>query len=174
MCVCVHAQLLSHVQLFATPWGTKEELPFAPVRLLYPWNFPGKNAGAGCHFLLQGVFLMQGQICVVYVSCTDRQIHTTEPPGKYILNLWWACSNGDESACNAGDMGSVPGLGRSPGGGYSNQLQYSHLENPHGQGTWRATVHGSQRVGHDWATKHTYTMLVTKWWNKLFPQLLVI
>ena len=60
VCVCVHAQLLSHVQLFATPWGAKKELPFAPVRLLYPWNFPGKNAGAGCHFLLQGVFLMQG------------------------------------------------------------------------------------------------------------------
>ena len=36
-------------------------------------------------------------------------------------------------ACNAGDSGSIPGLGRSPGGGHCNPLQYSCLENPHGQ-----------------------------------------
>ena len=38
-----------------------------------------------------------------------------------------------ESACNAGDLGSIPGLGRSPGGGHGNQLHYSCQENPHGQ-----------------------------------------
>ena len=46
---------------------------------------------------------------------------------------------------NAGetrDMGSVPGSGRSPGGGNSNPLQYSWLENPMDIGTWWATVHG--------------------------------
>ena len=37
------------------------------------------------------------------------------------------------SACNAGDLGSIPGLGRSPGGGHGNPLRYSCLENPHGQ-----------------------------------------
>ena len=42
-------------------------------------------------------------------------------------------SAGKESACNAGDLGLIPGLGRSPGGGHSNPLQYSGLENPHGQ-----------------------------------------
>ena len=42
-------------------------------------------------------------------------------------------SDSKESACNAGDLGSVPGLGRSPGGGHSNPLQYSWLENSHGQ-----------------------------------------
>ena len=42
-------------------------------------------------------------------------------------------SDGKESACNVGNMGSIPGLGRSPGGGYGNPLQYSCLENPHGQ-----------------------------------------
>ena len=45
-------------------------------------------------------------------------------------------------ACNAGDLGSIPGLGRSPGGGHGNPLKYSCLENPLGRGTWRATVHG--------------------------------
>ena len=42
-------------------------------------------------------------------------------------------SDGKESACNTGDLGSVPGLGRSPGGGHGHPLQSSCLENPHGQ-----------------------------------------
>ena len=41
--------------------------------------------------------------------------------------------DGKESACNAGDLGSIPGLGRSPGEGHGNPLQYSCMENPHGQ-----------------------------------------
>jgi len=42
-------------------------------------------------------------------------------------------SAGKESACNSGDLGLIPGLGRSPGGGHGNPLHYSCLENPHGQ-----------------------------------------
>ena len=42
-------------------------------------------------------------------------------------------SDGKESSCNMGDLGSVPGLGRSPGRGHGYPLQYSCLENPHGQ-----------------------------------------
>jgi len=42
-------------------------------------------------------------------------------------------SDSIESACNAGDLGSIPGLGRSTGGGHGNPLQYSYLEKPHGQ-----------------------------------------
>ena len=42
-------------------------------------------------------------------------------------------SDGKESTGNAGDLGSIPRLGRSPGGGHGNPLQYSCLENPHGQ-----------------------------------------
>ena len=47
-----------------------------------------------------------------------------------------------ESACNAGEQGSVPGLGRSPGGGFGNPLQCSCLENHMEIGVWWATVHG--------------------------------
>ena len=43
---------------------------------------------------------------------------------------------------NVGDMGSIPGWGRSPGGGQGTSLQYSHLENPMDRGAWQATVHG--------------------------------
>ena len=48
-------------------------------------------------------------------------------------------------SANAGDIrdsGSIPGLGRSPGGGHGNPLQYSCLENPMDRGDWWATVHG--------------------------------
>ena len=52
---------------------------------------------------------------------------------------------------------SIPGSGRSPGEGNGNPLQYSCLENPVDKGTWRATVHGVSRVGHDWVTFTTTT-----------------
>ena len=51
-------------------------------------------------------------------------------------------SDGKESACSAGDTGSIPGLGRSPGEGNGYPLQYSCLENPTDRGAWWATVHG--------------------------------
>ena len=51
-------------------------------------------------------------------------------------------SDGKDSACSAGDLGLIPGLGRSPGGGHGNPLQYSCLENPMDRGAWWATVHG--------------------------------
>ena len=57
-------------------------------------------------------------------------------------------SAGKQSACNAGNPGSIPGLGRSPGEGNGYPLQYSCLENPMDREAWRATVHGICRVGH--------------------------
>ena len=51
-------------------------------------------------------------------------------------------SESKESTCNAGDLGSIPGLGRSPGEGHGNPLQYSCLENHMDRGAWWATVHG--------------------------------
>ena len=62
-------------------------------------------------------------------------------------------SVGKESACNAGDVGLFPGLGRYPGEGNGNTLQHSCLENPMDRGAWQATVHGVSRVRHDLATK---------------------
>ena len=51
-------------------------------------------------------------------------------------------SDGKAPVYNAGDQGSIPGSGRSPGEGNGNPLQYYCLENPMGRGAWRATVHG--------------------------------
>ena len=50
--------------------------------------------------------------------------------------------DGKESACNAGDLGSIPGLGRSPGEGNGNPLQDFSLGNSMHRGAWWATVHG--------------------------------
>ena len=50
--------------------------------------------------------------------------------------------DGKESACNEGDPSSTPGLGRSPGEGNGNPLQYSYLGNPMDRGAWWATIHG--------------------------------
>ena len=56
------------------------------------------------------------------------------------IEVWWL--SGKESACQAGDVGSIPGSGRSPGGGNSNPLQSSCPGNPMDRGAWRATVRG--------------------------------
>ena len=61
---------------------------------------------------------------------------------KVIIRYRPCSSDSKESACNAGDPGSIPGLGRSSEGGNGNLLQYSCLENPMDRGTWQATVHG--------------------------------
>ena len=62
-------------------------------------------------------------------------------------------SVGEESTYNAGDWGSIPELGRSPGEGNGNPLQYSCLGNPMDRGAWPAVVHGVARIRHDLATK---------------------
>ena len=82
----------------------------------------------------------------------------TFPRPKFIFPLWNILgfprsSVGKESACNEGDLASIPGSGRSPGEGNGNPLQFSCLENPMDRGAWRATVHGVTRVRHNLVTK---------------------
>ena len=65
--------------------------------------------------------------------------------------------------CNAGDLGSIPGLGRSSGEGNGNPLQYSCLENPMDRGSWQAIVHGIARVGQDLATTPVQQLAYRDW-----------
>ena len=65
-------------------------------------------------------------------------------------------SEGKASACNAGDLGSIPGSGRSPGGGNGNPLQYSCRENPMDRGAWWATVH---RIPKSWTRLRDFTFI---------------
>ena len=70
----MRVQSLSWVRLFATPWGVAHQAP------LDPWDFPGKNTGVGCHFLLLEIFLTQG---LNRVSCIGRRI-------LYLWAIWEA------------------------------------------------------------------------------------
>ena len=62
-------------------------------------------------------------------------------------------------ACKAGDPGSIPGLGRSPGGGHGNPLQYSCLENPMDRGAWSAAVQGLAKRQIQFSDSRTPTTL---------------
>ena len=66
-------------------------------------------------------------------------------------------SDGKASACNVGDPGSIPRLGRSPGEGNGNPLQYSCLENSMDGGAWWATVHG---VAKSWTQLSNFTQYI--------------
>ena len=75
----------------------------------------------------------------------DWHVYTAMYKIYPLLCIKWGLpvsSAGKESACDAGDPGSIPGSGRCPGEGNSNPLQYSSLENPMNRGAWQATVHG--------------------------------
>ena len=85
------------------------------------------------NYLLRILFLLFEGTCNHYASW----FHLGFPGG----------SDGKESACSAGDLGSTPGLGRSPGGGHGNPLQDSCLENPLNQGAWVVTVHRGAKTG---------------------------
>ena len=81
------------------------------------------NEAHGVQILYKiGVLLTRGIENVAYES--NKYVLNGPPPGGSV---------GEESACNAGDLGSVPGSGRSPGEGNGYPLQYSCLESPHGQ-----------------------------------------
>ena len=81
------------------------------------------------------------------------RIHCTAREAVFTLSVNFSCvlaalanfgggSDGNESAHHAGDLGPIPGLGRSPAEGNGNPPQYSCLENPRDRGAWWATVHG--------------------------------
>ena len=81
------------------------------------------------------------------LDTTERLIYTFTKVGSHFPSG----SVGKESACNAGDLDSIPASGRSAGEGNGYPLQSSCLENPMDRGTWRAIVHrvAKKRVGHD-------------------------
>ena len=86
--------------------------------------------------------ILTSDITYKFVGLQDHvQVQHNNRLGLTELELPW-CSEGKESVSNAGDSSSVPGLGRSPGEGNGNLLQYSCLENPMDRGAWQATVHG--------------------------------
>ena len=128
-CCCLVTQLCP---TFLTLWTVAHQL-------LCLWDSPGKNAGVGCHSLFQGIFPTQG-------SNPSLLLGRGFPDGSY----------GKESACNAGDLGLIPGLGRSPGKGNGNPFQYLAWRIPWMEEPCVLQSVELQRVGHGWIT-NTFT-----------------
>ena len=108
----VKVKSLSRVQLLATPWTAAYQASL--------------SMGFSRQEYWSGVPLPSPIYVYIYIYT-----HSLAPDG----------SDGKESACNAGDLGSIPGLGRYPGGRNVYPLQYSGLENSMDRGVWWATVH---------------------------------
>ena len=94
---------------------------------------------------------------------TQNSLSRSSPLFKSLIAhifFWWPLgSHGKEASCNAGDLGSITGLGRSPGERNGNPLQYSCLGNPMERKAWRAAVHG---------VKKSWTRLSDQHFNTLF------
>ena len=88
---------------------------------------------------IQGVYVNGDSSSLLRRHVALKPVKTTPVPFAIGFPWWLSDKN---SPANAGDAGSIPGLERSPGGGYGNVLQYSCLENPMDRGAWQATVHG--------------------------------
>ena len=85
--------------------------------------------------------------------CVPSGSHFPHPQNGCNGNSTYFTGLCKESPCSAGDLGLIPGSGRSPGEGNGNPLQYSCLENAMDTGAWQTTVCGVTRVGHNLATK---------------------
>ena len=127
-----------------------------PTRLYCPWKSPGKNTGVCSHYLLQRIFPTQGSNLGL-LNCRRILNHLSHQGGPHPIKLEinsclinqaihiWASQVAQmlkNPPANAGDVGLILKLGRSPGAGNSYPLQYSCLENSTDRGVWRATVHG--------------------------------
>ena len=113
-------------------------IPFPPPALGSHQYFLSYRFADSGHFILMGSYTICS-FCdwLLFLSILfSRFIHTVA------CKVYSGGSDGKESTCSAGDLGSMPGLGRSPGGGHGSPLQSSCLENPMDRGAWRATVCG--------------------------------
>ena len=81
---------------------------------------------------------MEGKYQYIHLMLQEQEARVSAGPPRGFPGG----SEDKASACNAGDPSLIPGLGRSPGEGNGNLLQYSCLENPMDRGAWWATIHG--------------------------------
>ena len=138
---------------------SQEEAPYSTWVSMDKSHIP---LGLSTHLPIPGLRIINHSVLPTS-DCRGNKVPTTQP-GPHprqtggslsssstlsfiyiILYILWGFSGGSdgkESACNVRDLGSVPGWGRSPGGGQGNPLQYSCLENPMDRGAWQGAVHG--------------------------------
>ena len=115
---------------FANPWTVVRPVPLS-------MGFPREEHWSGLPFPSLGNLPNPGiKPASPALQADSLPLSHREKPGLSI---------GKEFACGAGDLGSIPGSGRSPEGGNGNPLQYSCLGTPMDRGTWRVTIHGGHK-----------------------------
>ena len=119
------------------------------IKISHTEKLPRRSQNRRKHMYPLSVIYWKRGVSILYISCWG------------FLHAWLS---GEESTCNVGDMGLIPGSGRSSGEGNSNPLQYSCLENPMDRGAWWATVNGgNKRVRHDLEAKQQHIYHVMHW-----------
>ena len=101
-----------------------------PTRPFHPWDFPGKSTGE--HMYIWVYF----SVCIKMCIGDEKLISQWKGRDRKFYLSQTGGSDGKVSVYNAGDQGSIPGLGRSPGEGNGNPLQYYCLDNPMDGGAW--------------------------------------
>ena len=118
-----------------------------PIRLPRPWDFPGKNTGVGCHFLLQCMKVKSEsevtQLCPTLRNPWTAGYQAPLSMGFPRQEYWSGLPLPDVK-----DTGLIPGSGRLPKGGHGNPLHYSCLDKPMDRKAWRSTAH-KVTVGRD-------------------------
>ena len=173
-----------------------------PHGLYSLWNSPGQNTGVGSLSLLQGIFPTQGlnpdlfhckwilyQLShkgilewVVFPfssgSCQPRNRTGVSYIAGRFFTSWatreaWASTRGNIQMSRYQCSLIKNTCLSTTGEGNGNPLQYSCLENPMDGGAWWATVHGSQTVGHDWATSLSLSLNNSCFFSSALPYLLI-
>ena len=121
-----------------------------------PGDIPNPGIKPRSHALQADALLSRLQLAYLVIIDTYKWIYMGFPGG----------SHGKESACNAGDLGSIPGLGRSPGEGNSYPLQCSGLENSMDRGAWQTIIH---EVTKSWIWLSAFHFHCHKWIRKNKP-----
>ena len=154
-------EVITHLVIFLNSWQvycSKKKPPYEHHIHLHCSGILRNLSITLNHFWILSVSELVWPPHILFALCitTSEIIHFYQ----FFLDpqVWWSCGHrnlmesiflwamlmttGKESACNTGDMGSIPESGRSPGEGNGNPLQYSCLENPMDRGAWWAAVHG--------------------------------
>ena len=152
-------QVSSHVLM-------EQHLPLRYQLLLTPCAFclPCPVVARPRHLSCPGFFLFSSHfihlfLIGVQLVCNVVLVSSVQQHESALCYASLGGSDSKESICNAGDLDSIPGSGRSTGEGNANPLQASCLENPMDRGAWcRLQSMGSQRVRHNWITntQHAY------------------
>ena len=122
---------LSHVRLPATPWTSAHQA-------LPSMGYSRQEYWSGVPVFSLHLQYRRPQFASWVGKFPEKRDRLPTP----VFMAFPGGSDSKESTCNAGDLGLVPGLGRSPGGGHGNPFSYSCLENPMDRGAWEATAHG--------------------------------